>query len=214
MYVYSNIFVVIVVNPCIPPPDCIGIPGCGIVQPPVNPPTVDIHIDYTITQSVLVYNIPPWTCDLPECDPQITYDTDDVICCHTCDCSDTGTSTGVVVVIINNTIQIDIDTCGEICGNDENGETYIIILHGCLGTTCTDVEVDITIYNPCLDPDYLQIQPVALPSIVYTLAQSSQWNHNSFIINAIPAVLNICGDLTYTIDAGDFNVYIDYDVSL
>jgi len=30
----------------------------------------------------------------------------------------------------------------------------------------------------------------------------------------VPAVLDICGDLTYTIDAGDFNVYINYDIDL
>jgi hypothetical protein len=94
---------------------------------------------------------------LPECDPQIIYHTDDVICCHWCDCGPGGDSTGTVVVIINNTITIDIDTCGDICGTDANGETYVIIVTGCLGVVCEPVECEIVIYNPCLDPDYLTI---------------------------------------------------------
>lgn len=40
--IYSNIFVVIVINPCLPPPGCIGIPGCGIDDPTVLPPSVNI----------------------------------------------------------------------------------------------------------------------------------------------------------------------------
>lgn len=143
-------------NPCIPPPDCHLIFGCGIVHPPVHPPIIDIHIDVIVTVSVTT-TLPPWTCDLPECDPQIIYHTDDVICCHWCDCGPGGDSTGTVVVIINNTITIDIDTCGDICGTDANGETYVIIVTGCLGVVCEPVECEIVIYNPCLDPDYLTI---------------------------------------------------------
>jgi hypothetical protein len=53
-----------------------------------------------------------------------------------------------------------------------------------------------------------------LPQIYYVLYQESEWTHNPYIINAVPSIIDMCGGLTYTIDAGDFSVYIEYNVEL
>jgi hypothetical protein len=143
--VYSNVFTVVVVNVCIPPPGCITIIGCGIQPPTVTPPSIVIEIEVTVTVDV-TYELPPWNCGTPGCDIQI-----DPICI---DCDIGG---GAVVVIVNNEINIHIDSCVDICTGDPSGNVVIIIVTGCLGDICTPVEVPITIYNPCLDPNYFAI---------------------------------------------------------
>jgi hypothetical protein len=65
--IYSNVFIVIVINPCIPPPGCIDIPGCGIGPPTVIGPSVDIEIVITLTVDVVI-DLPPWNCGTPGCD--------------------------------------------------------------------------------------------------------------------------------------------------
>jgi hypothetical protein len=122
--IYSNIFIVTVVNPCIPPPGCINIPGCGILPPVVNPPSITIDIDITVTVEVNVV-LPPWTCGTPGCDTQITPI-----------CIDCNIGSGNVVVIVNNEINININNCVGICGTDPNGTTVIIVIQGCLGVIC------------------------------------------------------------------------------
>lgn len=156
--VQSNVFIITVVNPCLPPPDCINIPGCGILPPTVEPPSVSIDIDVTVTVEVEI-ELPSWTCGTVGCDTQV-----DPICI---DC-DIGV--GNTVVIVNNSINIHINNCNNnICGSDPSGNTVIIVIQGCLGVVCSPVDVPVTIYNPCLDEDLFTIMPVPVPQIQYTL---------------------------------------------
>jgi hypothetical protein len=67
VYVTSDIFVVVVVNVCVPPPGCIDIPGCGIPDPTINPPAVDIEIEITVGIDISI-DLPSWNCGTPGCD--------------------------------------------------------------------------------------------------------------------------------------------------
>jgi hypothetical protein len=87
----SNIFIVHVINICIPPPGCINIPGCGILPPTVMPPSVTIEIEITVSIDVTI-DLPSWNCGTPGCDQQVIID-----CTINCDMGGSG-----VVVIINN----------------------------------------------------------------------------------------------------------------
>jgi hypothetical protein len=201
IYVYSNIFVVIVVNPCIPPPNCITIIGCGLPTPVVNPPAINISIDVTVTVEVN-YVLPSWNCGSPGCNTQIV-----PVCV---DCSINGNVD--VVIIVDNTININILACGNMCGSNPNGDVYIIVIQGCLGTVCADIDVSVTILNPCFNPDMYTIQPVPLPEIQFSLYTEVSVTHNSFDVVASVDLVNMCGGLTYTIDAGVLTQYIVYDV--
>jgi hypothetical protein len=78
-----------------------------------------------------------------------------------CDCDD---PTQIIpVVIVNNQITINIEQCGNYCGNDPNGNVFIIVIEGCLGDICEPVECPIIIYNPCLDIDFYHITPIVIP---------------------------------------------------
>jgi hypothetical protein len=214
--IYSSVFVVIIVNPCIPPPGCIGIPGCGILPPTVVPPSIDISIEVTITIDI-DYELPPWHCGTPGCDTQIEpICVDCIICCHGCNCGDGGDSTGTVVVIVENHINILIESCGDICGSDPGGTTYIIIIDGCIGGICSPVECEVIIYNPCLDASLFLVTPIQVPDFECVLYDHGcQFQHESFFVNtSITAAYDICGPLIYTIDAGDLNIFIEYDVEL
>jgi hypothetical protein len=117
--VTSNVFIVVIVNPCLPPPGCIGIPGCGVGPPTVIGPSIDIVIDVTVTVDVVV-ELPPWNCGNPGCDTQVIID-----CTINCDIGGGG-----VVVIINNEININIDTCdcNGCCGENGDGNVIIIVV--------------------------------------------------------------------------------------
>lgn len=202
VFVHSVIFTVIIINPCIPPPLCWQIPGCGVYPPTLTPPTIDIDINVTISVSTSI-TIPSWDCGSPLCQNQIIID------CFDCNI---GGQTDVVV-IIENTITINIENCGTICTQNPGGTTVIIVIQGCLGTVCVPIDVPVVIYNPCLDPNYFTIQPVALPEIQYVLYQTGvSVSHQPFPVNATPDLINICGSLVYTITC-DLDVYITYDVT-
>ena len=61
----------------------------------------------------------------------------------------------------------------------------------------------LTVKNPCIDPAYVTIGTTALPTgKSYTLymfdpVAKYEFSHDAFAINASPAALAICGDLTY-----------------
>jgi hypothetical protein len=214
--VTSSAFTVHIINPCVPPVGCIDIDGCGILPPVLAGPEIEIHIEYTITQSVLVYEIPAWDCGSPFCAGQITYSTPDVLCCAGCLCCEGPEcdSTGTAIVIVDTSITIQIESCEDICGTDPAGTTYVFVVEGCLGDNCTPVECEIVIYNPCLDPDYFTVDPVTLPQIEYTLLQSGSYNHNDFTVLATSEVMSVCGGLTYEISAGELDIYISYNAEL
>lgn len=168
IFVQSNVFIVTIVNPCLPPPGCINIPGCGIPPTTVNPPSIDISIDITVTVDVTI-ELPPWNCGNPGCNTQII---------PTCvDCNIGG---GAVVVIVDTNISISITDCTNICGDTSDGVVHVIVIQGCLGTTCIDVDVDIVVYNPCFDPNYYYIQPVPMPQIQYVLYSTTQYTLQYF----------------------------------
>jgi hypothetical protein len=209
VYVISNTFVVIIVNPCIPPPDCITIIGCGVLPPTVTPPSTTIHIDVTVSVDITV-DLPSWNCGTPGCDQQVTpICIDCFICCITCDCND---PTQVVpVVIIENTITINIEQCGSYCNDDPNGNVFIIVIDGCLGDICEPVDCEIVIYNPCLDIDFYLINPLPIPDFTCELYDHTCiWTHPHFEVVATVEMIEMCGTLTYTIDAGELTAYIVY----
>lgn len=200
--VVSNVFTVIVVNPCIPPPGCIGIPGCGIEPPVVGPPDINIQIEVTVTVDV-TYEMPPWTCTTPGCGTQVNPG------CVNCDIG-----TGGVVVIVDNEINIHIDSCVDICTEDPNGNTIIIIVDGCLGSICTEIEIEIIVYNPCLDSSLVTIVPGLVPDISYTIYEDTCWQHEVFVIDAsVEAIVEICGQLVYSYELSFQYTFITYDPS-
>jgi hypothetical protein len=115
--VTSNVFVVTIVNPCVPPPLCINIPGCGLPPPVVNPPTIDIDITVTVTVEVNI-ELPTWNCGNVGCNTQII-----PVCV---DCNIGGGA--AVAVIINNTININISSCVGICGTGPEGQVHVIYI--------------------------------------------------------------------------------------
>jgi hypothetical protein len=166
----SEVFVIIVVDICVPPPGCITIIGCGIPDPVVNPPSIDIEIEVTVTVDTTI-ELPPWSCGTPGCDAEV------IVVCVDCDIGETG-----VVVIVNNEISITIDSCIELCAQEGDSTTIVVVIEGCLGTVCCEVEVPVVIYNPCLDINFFGIMPVTVPDIECELYGSCTWEHQTFII--------------------------------
>jgi hypothetical protein len=198
----STEFIITIINVCIPPPNCITIIGCGIPPPTVLPPTIDIDISVTVNVDISV-TLPPWSCGTPGCNTQVITG-----------CVDCNIGTGNVVVIVNNEINININNCsGGLCGTDPNGVTVIIIIEGCLGVICTPIDVPVVVFNPCLDEEFFQIQPINVPDIHYTLYESSQFTHESFIMIGEQSIIQMC-IVIYTFDCPQLNVYIQYDWDL
>jgi hypothetical protein len=92
VYVTSEVFVVTVVNVCIPPPGCIDIVGCGVPPPTVYVPQVEIVVDYTITTEIVV-DLPSWGCGTPGCSEEVV-----PVCV---DCTINGLD---IVVVVDNQI--------------------------------------------------------------------------------------------------------------
>lgn len=126
---------------------------------------MSISIDVTVTVDVS-YTLPPWSCNTPGCDDVIIHD-----CVH-CDIG-----TGGVIVVVNNEINIHIDSCVDICGDGPDGNTVVIVVSGCIGTVCADIDVDVIVYNPCFDPNYYSIMPVPEPDHECTINMSCTWTH-------------------------------------
>jgi hypothetical protein len=201
--VYSNVFVVTVINICIPPPGCINIPGCGIPDPTVVAPIIDINIEVVVTVNVAV-EIPPWSCGTPGCDTQVIVD-----CTINCDIGGGG-----VVVIVNNEINITIDSCdcNGCCGDTPDGNTIIIVIQGCIGVICEPVEVPVIIYNPCFDINLFMIQSIAIPDFDCVLYTDCVWQHNPFVVISTQAVIDVCGEINYSVDI-DIDINIDINLS-
>jgi hypothetical protein len=142
----SDVFVLTIVSPCIPPPGCIDIADCGIAPPTVYVPDITITIDVTVSVSVTV-DLPAWGCANEGCTNYVT-----PVCV---DCEIGGHTD--VVIIVDNTITINIETCEGICPDGPDGEVHIIIIEGCLGDVCVPVEIPCVIYNPCLIIDNFEI---------------------------------------------------------
>jgi hypothetical protein len=205
--VQSNVFVVIVVNICIPPPGCINIIGCGIPDPVVNPPSIDIQIEVTVSVDVTI-ELPPWNCGTPGCDTVI------IPICINCDV----VLGGDVVVIVNNEINIHIDSCdcNGCCDGGSDGSTIIIIINGCLGVVCAPVEIPVVVIFPCFDVSLYYIQPMPIPDFSCVLLENCVWTHDSFIIvSQSTEISNLCGGMSYSIDVDiSIGIYISYDIDL
>jgi hypothetical protein len=207
VYCTSDIFIVTVINIYLPPVGCINIPGCGIPDPVVNPPDVSIEISVTVGIDVSVV-IPPWNCGTPGCDDHIIVD-----CTINCDIGGGG-----VVVIINNEINIHIDSCdcNGCCGDTPDGNVIIVVVTGCLDINiCVDVDVPVTIYNPCLDINIFQLVPITIPDHECTIfGDPCEMPHQAFeIIAESEIIIEICL-VIYTADGGDIDIFIEYNVDL
>jgi hypothetical protein len=207
VYVTSNVFIITIVNPCLPPPDCIFIIGCGIPPTTVNPPVIDIQIEVTVSVDVVI-DLPPWNCGTPGCDTQVIID-----CTINCDMGGSG-----VVVIINNEINIHIDSCdcNGCCGDTPDGNVIIVVVTGCLDINiCVDVDVPVTIYNPCLDINIFQLVPITIPDHECTIfGDPCEMPHQAFeIIAESEIIIEICL-VIYTADGGDIDIFIEYNVDL
>jgi hypothetical protein len=199
--VTSGAFTVIVVNPCYPPPGCEDIDGCGIPDPTVIAPTQIIVIDVTVTVGVS-FNLPAWTCGTAGCNTQITPE------CVNCGIS------GGTIIIVNNHLEINVNTCGTNMCDDPNGTPVVIVVQGCLGPTiCAPINITIVVHNPCLDPGMISIILGLVPDYQYALLEDGCWQHNPFIVSATSAVQQICGNLVYMLDAGQYSSMLTYDAS-
>lgn len=118
-------------------------------------------------------------------------------------------------MIVNNEINISIDSCIELCEDDRNSITVVIVIQGCLGVVCSDIEVPVIVYNPCLDVNFFGIMPTSVPDITCDLyGEGCTWEHQTFIIiSSSTTIFDMC-QVAYTIDAGDLDIYISYDVDL
>jgi hypothetical protein len=201
--IYSDVFVVVVINICLPPPGCIDIIGCGVPPTTVNPPDIIIDISVTVTVDVVV-SLPPWNCGTPGCNSQVIID-----CTVNCDIG-----TGGTVVIVNNEINIHIDTCVDFCGDSPDGNVIVIIIQGCIDIICNEVPIDVIVHNPCIDITLFMIQPVIVPDLTCTLYDPCTWEHSPFDIIATTVVIEVCGTITYEVDVGIYSAYITYDVDL
>lgn len=73
----------------------------------------------------------------------------------------------------------------------------------------------VVIYNPCLDPNFFYIMPVSMPAVECPLfSEDCHWSHDPFGVWGTTEMIEMCGGVTYFIDAGEFNVYITYTVSV
>ena len=67
--------------------------------------------------------------------------------------------------------------------------------------TTTNVEVDVIVKNPCIDPAYVTIGQAVLLDKIYELYENDpvgfQFTHDEFTINTVPIAHTLCGGLTY-----------------
>ena len=60
----------------------------------------------------------------------------------------------------------------------------------------------LTLKDPCLDPNYLQIDPVPMPTgLTYELYEFNitgfEWQHDPFVVTTQPITHPLCGNLVY-----------------
>ena len=65
--VSSQTIVVTVVNECVPPVDCYLIPECGIEQPAVVVPDIELQIEVIVGAPAVSVGCPPFNCETGDC---------------------------------------------------------------------------------------------------------------------------------------------------
>ena len=85
---------------------------------------------------------------------------------------------------------------------------YTVTMTGTAGNVTPvqgQASFNLRIKNPCIDSSFLTVKTTALPTglfyILYAYKPSAKYEfiHDAFVIDAGPAALAICGDLTYTV---------------
>lgn len=66
--------------------------------------------------------------------------------------------------------------------------------------------MDVVIHNPCYDSGLIGIIPGLVPDFTYVVGIEMCWQHEDFIIDATPSMIDICGELVYSLNV---NVYVD-----
>ena len=104
------------------------------------------------------------------------------------------------------TFTFDYDDFTDLAGDDPNGTNYTITYKKIVGDKVVEETIEITIKNPCLDPDFLTIEAATLPNFTYILHDESEegttFVHPPFTVVAEDSVREICGDLEYSLTEG------------
>ena len=87
----------------------------------------------------------------------------------------------------------------------KNFTNYIITVQAESGNTATIKKTsnfNLTLKNPCIDPKYLSIEPVPIPTgLTYELYEFNitgfKWNHDPFVVKTGPIMHSLCGNLVY-----------------
>ena len=87
----------------------------------------------------------------------------------------------------------------------KNFTNYIITVQAESGNTATIKKTsnfNLTLKNPCIDPKYLSIDPVPMPTgLTYELYEFNitgfKWNHDPFVVKTVPIMHSLCGNLVY-----------------
>jgi hypothetical protein len=193
----SPVFTVTIVNPCMPPPGCINIEGCGISAPTLFAPMLEM-IHYTITEPLVTYEFLPWTCGIAECDAQIVYST----------LTEVTGDAGLAVMFTGHSLEVYYSGATDLGGVTTSGIQHTVEIVATLGYEVSVANCEVFIYNPCIDSAYLTVSAAEMEDIVYTMYETSLFTHEAFTIHAESQILEICGRLSYTIEAGYLTQYV------
>jgi hypothetical protein len=191
--VYSNTFRVVVVNHCMPPPECESSASCGyLTTPEIVAPVVEIPITYT-TGMFQNIDLPMFECDSGMCQDyiQTSLVDDSTVCCENCDCNQGGLS---VKLMSAYKIRFYAENCDNLC-DDHTGSEFRFTFQGTLQEKTVTYVIVITVRSACFDESLIQILPVDLPKIEYTLYEEFSLTHDSFVGLGADYVKEQCGDL-------------------
>lgn len=88
----------------------------------------------------------------------------------------------------------------------------MITIDGTLGNQVLTVDCEIVIVNPCFDTSLLAIIPATFEPLTYVVTEQSVYKHDAFEIQTNNVYSDICGTLSYSLDAGIlYTQYFTYD---
>lgn len=201
----SSNFLVQIIDPC----DAhIAWPAPVISVPAFLPQT------YVLTKTAKIYQIPEFLVSPSICQGRLTYSFD----------PNTDSSPSVVGVngpaaTFNSGSRTFTFLTDEVnlAGSppNEDGRYYQLTVTASLPQVSQTGQVVLIIKNPCYDSTYINVVPVSTADFTYTLykvAPDNQWTYSTFeIVAETTAIANLCGPLSYSLNAGAIQSSIQHD---
>ena len=151
---------------------------------------------YTITDTAHLYEFAAFTVEPVWCTPDYSFT---VI-----------PAAGANAITVNSdpvSPSVEFNNVDDLTLASASSKDYQVTIIGTVGSLSKESEFTLTLKNPCIDSNFVQLSPVPQPDRDYTLYDSVEFiYHDEFIVATSPFEHSLCGSLTYSAKVDDFQL--------